>query len=89
MVLGGEEVYKRDLDLFKKHFFPGCNFVNLFGSTESSLGIQYFINHKTEIAGNTVPIGYPVEDTEISLLDETGEENGIHGEIALMSPHVA
>ncbi|ARV58862.1 hypothetical protein BZZ01_09635 [Nostocales cyanobacterium HT-58-2] len=89
LVLGGEEVYKKDVDLYKKYFSPECIFVNGLGPTESTVSLQYFINKQTEITKNAVPVGYPVEETEILLLNESGEETEVYGEIAIKSAYVA
>lgn len=89
LVLGGEEVVKTDVDLYKKHFSDECIFVNGLGPTESTVTLQYFINKQTEFTRNTIPVGYPVEETEILLLNEAGEKTDISGEIAIRSPHVA
>jgi acyl carrier protein len=51
--------------------------------------LQYFIDHQTEITRHTVPVGFPVEDTEIVLLDSTGAPTAVVGEIAICSPYVA
>jgi amino acid adenylation domain-containing protein len=89
IVLGGEEVVKTDVDLYKEHFSNECIFVNGLGPTESTVTLQYFINKQTEITRNTVPVGYPVEETEILLLSEAGEKTDIYGEIAIRSPYIA
>ena len=41
-------------------------------STEVKTIRSYFLDHETEIAGSVVPAGYPVEDTEVLLLDDLG-----------------
>ncbi|MFQ5853582.1 MAG: amino acid adenylation domain-containing protein, partial [Candidatus Binatia bacterium] len=89
VVLGGEEVQRRDVDLFKQNFSPNSIFVNGLGPTESTVTLQYFINHETPMPGNVVPVGYPVEDTEVLLLDEAGEQAELYGEIGIRSAHVA
>ena len=89
VVLGGEAVYKRDVELYKQYFSPECLFVNGLGPTESTVSLQYFINKHTEILRNAVSVGYPVEGTEVCLLDEAGEPTEITGEIAFRSPHLA
>ncbi len=88
-VLGGEEVLKKDIDLFRRHFSVNAIFVNGLGPTESTLALQYFINHETQVIGNIVPVGYPVQDTEILLLNEAGEQTEIYGEIGIRSEHLA
>jgi amino acid adenylation domain-containing protein len=88
-VIGGEEVLKKDVDLFRRHFSVNAIFVNGLGPTESTLALQYFINHDTQVIGNIVPVGYAVEDTEILLLNEAGEQTEIYGEIGIKSGHLA
>ncbi|MEN8216499.1 MAG: condensation domain-containing protein, partial [Pseudomonadota bacterium] len=89
IVLGGEPVYKTDIEGYKKYFPPKCILVNGLGSTESTFSLQYFIDKQTKISRHEVPVGYPLEETEILLLDETGVETDIYGEIAIISPYIA
>ena len=89
VVLGGEEVLTKDIDRFRRHFAAKAIFVNGLGPTESTLALQYFINHETQVTGNIVPVGYAVDDTEILLLDEAGERTEIYGEIGIRSDHLA
>ncbi|MGI8499890.1 MAG: AMP-binding protein [Hassallia sp.] len=91
LILGGESVLRRDIDLYKKHFSANCvAFVSL-GSTETGTVRQFIVNKDTQIEGSTVPIGYPIEDMEILLLNEAGEEVrcGEVGEIAIKSEYLA
>ena len=53
------------------------------------LSLQHFINKSMEVTRNSVPVGYPVKESDDLLLNETGEENTVYGEIAIRSPHVA
>ncbi|HIE01584.1 MAG TPA: amino acid adenylation domain-containing protein, partial [Thiotrichaceae bacterium] len=89
VVLGGEPVYKSDVDLYKKHFSTDCLFVNGLGSTESTFSLQYFIDKQAQLTRHEVPVGYPLEETEILLVDEAGVETDIYGEIAIRSPYLA
>jgi amino acid adenylation domain-containing protein/non-ribosomal peptide synthase protein (TIGR01720 family) len=89
VVLGGEPVYKSDVDGYKKHFSSDCLFVNGLGSTETTFSLQYLIDKQTQITRHEVPVGYPLPDTEILLLDETGVETDLYGEIAIKSPYLA
>jgi amino acid adenylation domain-containing protein len=89
IVLGGEEVRKSDVDLYKQSFSPPCLLINGLGPTESTVSLQYFLDHQTEITRPGVPVGYPVEDTEILLLDDAGLPTEICGEIAIRSAHLA
>jgi amino acid adenylation domain-containing protein len=89
VVLGGEAVVKRDVELYKKHFSRNCVFINGLGPTESTVSLQYFIDSHTEVFQNSVPVGLPVEETGVVLLNEAGQEAVLAGEIALHSPYVA
>jgi amino acid adenylation domain-containing protein len=89
VVLGGEEVFRQDVELYQKHFEPDCIFINGLGPSESTVTLQYFINGHTEISRTAVPVGYPVEETEILLLNGAGEDTEVYGEISIRSPHIA
>jgi acyl-coenzyme A synthetase/AMP-(fatty) acid ligase len=89
VVLGGEEVQKKDVDLFKQYFSAESIFVNGLGPTESTVTLQYFLNHETQTPANIVPVGYPVEETEVLLLDKAGRRAEVCGEIGIRSAHVA
>ena len=55
VALGGEAVYRRDVDLFRAHFPPDCLLVNGFGLTESTMALQYFIDGGTRLVRDAVP----------------------------------
>jgi amino acid adenylation domain-containing protein len=87
--LGGEPVYKRELDFYRKHFSNNCILVNRLGSSETGSLRMYFINKETRISGNLVPVGYAVTDNEILLVDDAGKEiAGDEGEIAVKTRYV-
>jgi amino acid adenylation domain-containing protein len=89
--LGGELASRHDVELYRRHFAAGCVLLNNFGATETATVREYFIDKTTEIAGNIVPVGYPVADVEVLLLDGDGKEVGPDqvGEIAVKSRYVA
>jgi acyl-coenzyme A synthetase/AMP-(fatty) acid ligase/aryl carrier-like protein len=89
VVLGGEEVLKSDIEKYKKHFASDCVFVNGLGPSESTLAFQNFINQESEIDTNSIPVGHPVEGIELVLLDDSGNQTEVFGEIALLSRQVA
>src|SRR5262249_13601232 len=89
VVLGGEEVRRGDVELYRRHFSGDCLFVNGLGPTESTVALQYFVDHVTEIRRNTVPVGYAVDDIEVLLLDAEGRRSDVCGEIGIRSPCVA
>jgi amino acid adenylation domain-containing protein len=87
---GGESTSKRDVELYKRHFSRHCILVNRLGSTETGTLRWYFMDQSSPVEGNILPVGYPVEDNEILLLDESGKEVSIDtiGEIAVKSRYV-
>ncbi|HEY5705829.1 MAG TPA: amino acid adenylation domain-containing protein [Terrimicrobiaceae bacterium] len=89
VLMGGEPVLSQDLDLFKKRFSSRCLIVNGFGQTEYSFSLQYFADSETEFVGNSIPIGYPVDETAVSLLDDKGHAGQIFGEITIRSRYLA
>jgi amino acid adenylation domain-containing protein len=89
VVLGGEEARKTDADLCREKFAPHCILINGLGPTESTVSLQYFVTRESELRRASLPVGYPVAETEVLLLDQEGRDVEIYGEIALKSAHVA
>jgi amino acid adenylation domain-containing protein len=91
MKLGGEAVYKTDLELFQRHFPEGCLLSCGLASTEVGGVRQHFLDGSSRVESSRVPCGGPVEDMEVLILDEGGRElpPGEPGEIAVRSPYVA
>jgi amino acid adenylation domain-containing protein len=90
--ISSEPVYKSDVELYHKHFAPDCIFVNSLGLTETAGSIRhYFIDQETQVTGNPVPVGYTVEDMEILLLDDHGQQVDCQsvGEIAVRSRYLS
>lgn len=91
LIMGGEPLYKSDVELYKKHFTPSCILAHVMGSTELSTTRMYFIDGDTPLVDDIVPPGYAVEEIDILLLDETGaaiRDHGV-GEIAVKSRYLA
>ncbi|HMH45801.1 MAG TPA: amino acid adenylation domain-containing protein [Pyrinomonadaceae bacterium] len=89
VVLGGEKVTRTDVESYQRHFSDDCLFVNGLGPTEATVALQNFIDKQTMISGDNVPVGFPVEDTEVLLLNKDGRPAEVSGEIAVKSAHVA
>jgi amino acid adenylation domain-containing protein len=89
--LASESVYRDDFELYRRHFGPDCLFVNSLSSTETGTVCMNVLDHDSEIAGQSVPVGYPLADIEVLLLDETGAEVAAEdvGEIAVRSRGLA
>ncbi|MEE3716406.1 amino acid adenylation domain-containing protein [Tumidithrix elongata RA019] len=89
--LGGEPVIIQDVTLFKQHFSDDCILLHNLGSTEVSTYRQNFISKDTPITDAAVPAGYPIEDKDISLIDDMGNQVGFNeiGEIVVRSRYLA
>jgi amino acid adenylation domain-containing protein len=89
--LGAEATTMRDVELYKKHFSADCLLVNSLGATEMKNFRKFFMDKDTPLTGGVVPVGYPVDDNEVLLLDEAGHEVGFNriGEIAVKSRYIA
>jgi amino acid adenylation domain-containing protein len=87
----GDSVSKVDVESYKQYFSPNCVFINGLGSTESLTFRWYFIDQETQISGSRVPVGYAVEDMQVLLLDNDGQELGFNqiGEIAVKSRYLS
>ncbi|MEO0723111.1 MAG: amino acid adenylation domain-containing protein [Bacteroidota bacterium] len=79
VVLGGEAVNKFDFELFKEHFGSHALFINGYGPTESTITTQNFLSFADEIYARNIPIGVPVADTEVEIVDEHGDPLGVYG----------
>jgi amino acid adenylation domain-containing protein len=90
--LEGDRASARDVELFQAgRFAESCRLVNGLGATECGLVRQYFVGRDTPAPSGVVPIGYPVEDMEVRVLDDAGGAvaTGEVGEIAVCSRYLA
>jgi len=87
----GEPLYKNDVELFRKHIAPRCAVVNRLGSNETGTICEFSLDAQTPIPEQVVPVGYPVEDVEVRLLDNDGNTVGHNeiGEIAVRSRYLS
>ena len=51
---------------------PNAKFINLYGATECTGMSSYYVIDDVERLENSIPIGKPLPDTEIFLIDEEG-----------------
>jgi amino acid adenylation domain-containing protein len=89
--LGGEAIYKHDVELFKEYFPDHCLLRVGLASTESGSFCWNFIDKTTEITSEVVPVGKPVDGFEVLLLDENHQpvKPGQVGEIAVRSRFIS
>src|SRR4029079_5752967 len=89
--LGGEPLYRHDVEMFQRSFPPPCTLANHLAFTEASVSAMCFIDQETKNEGPGVPVGRPSDGMNIFLLDDRGlplEGDGA-GEIAVASPFLS
>jgi amino acid adenylation domain-containing protein len=86
----GEPLYKRDVVLFRQHIHPFCVIVNRLGSNETGTFCEYNIFATTSLPEQVVPVGYPVQDVEVCLI-ENGKTSGVNdvGEFSVRSLYLS
>ena len=89
--LEGDRASRLDVELLRRHFSDRCVLVNGLGATETGLIRQHFVELDTPVDDGLLPVGGPVEDMEVLLLDEEGRPAapGTVGEIAVRSEFLA
>jgi amino acid adenylation domain-containing protein len=89
--LGGEPLFRADVDYYKRHFSPNCVLLNQLSGNEMGPVCQYWLTQETEIASALVPVGYPLEGKKVFLLNEEKGEvrTGQIGEIAVASRYLS
>jgi amino acid adenylation domain-containing protein len=89
--LEGDQAAPQDIKLFKERCSRGALLVNGLGATECGIARQFFVDHDTCMSIGVVPVGYPVEDMDVVVLDDTGRGviSGEVGEIVVRSRYLA
>ncbi|CAM3924077.1 Linear gramicidin synthase subunit B [Vibrio aerogenes CECT 7868] len=92
LVLGGERL-RRSLIETVRSLNPACRIVNHYGPTESAVGVCAceVPSSLPELWGDVLPVGQPLNGSEILLLDEAMQPvaDGIPGEIYIGGPQLA
>jgi amino acid adenylation domain-containing protein len=91
ILLSSETIHKSDINLFKTFFSRDCIMTTGLSSSETGIMRDFLIDYETEIPGNEVPVGYPVQGKDIVLLDDAGRQVGFSqiGEIAVRSRYIS
>ncbi len=90
--LAGDRTTRVEVDLFKQHFTTQCLLRLGIGASEVMLFAHLFIDAEYEMKHEIAPLGYPLDDLEILLLDDDFNEinnAGECGEIAVRSPYLS
>ena len=89
--IGGEPLFKRDLERLFRHL-PGDSYVrNTFGTTETYVALWDFLTAKDELGEQVIPVGRPAPGMEALILDENGKcvADGETGEIWIKSRYLS
>ncbi len=88
--LAGEAVFRQDVERIRQRL-PGCAIEHRLSCSEASALARYRITTDTKLEGEVMPVGSPVPDKELLLLDPTGREvpQGEVGEIVVQSRYLA
>lgn len=91
VVLGGEMCTQRDIEAVRLLCAPGVVLVNGLGPSEATVALQRFIDPFQDSVASPVPVGWPVGNTAVQLLqgEETIQVCFKPGEIVIHSNHVA
>jgi amino acid adenylation domain-containing protein len=89
--IGGEPVYRSDVEAFNEHFAPGAMISHGLGPTECFMACLQLVPHGSRVDAGKLDIGWPLPDKEVLLLDEDGREvaDGEVGEVFVRSRHIA
>jgi len=89
--VGGEPIFKSDIELYRKYFSDRCRLICRYSISETQAVSYYFIDKTTHIGSERVPVGYPLPGSDVLILGDDGCEvaPGAAGEIAVRSLHLA
>jgi amino acid adenylation domain-containing protein len=82
--LTSEPVRIDDIDTFNRRFPASCFLCVMYGSTDGGVVTMGWLDRERDPLANTVSVGYPPEQSDVLVLDDTGRELGRDtiGEIA-------
>ena len=89
--VGGEPMLRDDLHYFNRHFLGHCVLAHALGPTECLTVCWALIPHGTHITETKLPIGYPLKDKDVLVLDNNRRElsDGEVGELAVKSRYIS
>lgn len=91
MHLGGEPLFRSDVELFRRCVQRDCVLVNNLSATEIQTFAQHVITTRTELDTVIVPVGRATKGKRVLLVDDEGREvgTGEAGEIVVQSAFLA
>jgi amino acid adenylation domain-containing protein len=87
--VGSGQIFDKDLELFKR-YFPNALLFHILSCTEINTYRVHFVNKDSPIPSGALPVGYPLEDMDVMILDDSGRLLGVEevGEIAIQSAYL-
>jgi amino acid adenylation domain-containing protein len=88
--LGGEPVFRGDVEVFRQRCPDDCRLMNALASTETGLICGAMIDKHTVLPNVRVPVGRAVRDVDVFLANDQGHvvENSCDGRIAVRSAYL-
>ena len=80
VILTGETLYRKDVELLRSCLHQDCVLINELGSSETKTFSQYWIGPSTRIDDVVVPVGLPLPGKIVRVVDKTGRDCGV-GEV--------
>jgi amino acid adenylation domain-containing protein len=91
LAIGGEPMPRSDLEYLNRHFLPPCALIHGLGPTECFMVCWHFFPHGSRVDAPKLPVGYPLPDKDVLVLDSSGREvaPGEIGEIFVKSRYIS
>jgi amino acid adenylation domain-containing protein len=91
VLMGGEELFRPDIELFRSIFPGNTALAYRLAGSETMLARELRLDRRSPLPAGKLPVGYAVADKELLLLDEQGlpVPSGQTGEIAIRSRYLA
>lgn len=91
VIVGGENLKAAACEALYKHFHGNVTLCNEYGPTEATIGCMCFRYPESAVTGGSVPLGVPIPNTRIYLLDADGQPvpDGVTGELYIGGAGVA
>jgi len=91
LILPGEPTFRRDVDLYRRHFGPETVLAPRLSSVETSVVAVDYLDVGSDVVEDILTVGFPLEDKVVRLIDESGQEvsTGSIGQIEVEGEYLA
>jgi amino acid adenylation domain-containing protein len=91
LILPGEPTFRRDVELFRRHFGSKAVLAPRLSSAETSVVAVDYVDHESHVEDDVLTVGFPLDDKEVRLVDETGQAvaAGSTGQIEVEGDYLA